>query len=167
LRCLIAKNYLSLDAKFLLGDFEKIDFSSQSYDLIMASGVLYHLKDPIAFLKRASISAQRMFIWTHYFEPDLSKWNPSLSGLLEKGKWDYKNPIIKKIGSDNYRYVNQLYGDALGWSGFCGGTDVYSRWIFKEDLLKLLRQLGFSKIEIAFDALDHPNGPSFCIYCEK
>ena len=133
----------------------------------MASGILYHLKDPVDFLHRVSFSTRRMFIWTHYFEPDLCMWHRSLSGLLQKGKWDYNNPIIKKVDNDNYRYVKQLYGDALGWSGFCGGTDVYSRWLFKEDLLKLLRHLGFSQVEIAFDAVDHPNGPSFCLLCEK
>ena len=90
-----------------------------------------------------------------------------MSGLLGEGKWDYKDPVMKNIGDENYRYVKQSYRDALGWSGFCGGTDVYSRWIFKEDLLKLLRQLGYRQVEIAFDVVDHPNGPSFCLFCEK
>jgi hypothetical protein len=114
LRCLITKNYLDLKVKFLLGDFEKIDFSKQSYDLIMTSGILYHIKDPVDFLQRSASSVQRMFIWTHYFEPDLSRWHPSLRDLLQEGKWDYKNPIIKKVDNNNYRCVKQLNGDALG-----------------------------------------------------
>jgi len=56
----------------------------------------------------------------------------------------------------------------MRWDGqaFAGDTDLYSRWIFKEVLFKLLRELCFSKIEIAFDTVDHPSGPSFCLYCE-
>ena len=167
LRCLIVKNYLNLQAKFMLGDFEKMSFSDQSYDLVMASGVLYHLKDPVDFLCRMSPTTQRLFIWTHYFEPDLSLWNAGLEALLQAGKWDHKNPILKGVGSHQYRLVKQSYGDALGWSGFCGGTDVYSHWLYKQDLLDLLARNGFNKVAVAFDAVDHPNGPSFCLYCEK
>ena len=86
---------------------------------------------------------------------------------IDLGKWDYENPITKVIKGKTVRMVKQSYGEALGWSGFCGGTDVYSHWIFKEDLLSLLRDIGFKKLEISFDAIDHPNGPSFCVYCEK
>ena len=167
LRCLIVKNHLNLSAQFLLGDFEKIDFSSRQHDLIVASGVLYHLKDPVEFLLRISESTDRLFIWTHYFDPDFSKWNNGLMKPIDLGKWDYENPITKVIKGKTVRMVKQSYGEALGWSGFCGGTDVYSHWIFKEDLLSLLRDIGFKKLEISFDAIDHPNGPSFCVYCEK
>jgi hypothetical protein len=167
LRCLIVKNYLNLQAKFILGDFEKMDFSTQNYDLIMASGILYHLKQPVDFIYKISPATKRLFIWTHYFEPDLSLWNTSLQPLLREGKWDYKNIISKNIGRHQYRLVKQSYGAAIGWSGFCGGTDTFSHWIYKQDLLNLLEWNGFGKIEVAFDTVDHPNGPSFCLYCEK
>lgn len=167
LRCLVVKNYLNLQAKFMLGNFEQMDFPNQSYDLVMASGVLYHLKDPVDFLCRISPTTQRLFIWTHYFEPDLSLWSAGLEALLQDGKWDHKNPILKRVGAQQYRLVKQSYADALGWTGFCGGTDIYSHWIYKQDLLDLLTHNGFNKVDVAFDAVDHPNGPSFCLYCEK
>lgn len=167
LRCLIAKNYLGLSARFLLGDFEKMDLSDKSFDLVLASGVLYHMKDPVALLDSISKASDRLFIWTHYFEPDLSKWNPVLAPLLKDGKWNYKEPDIRSFNGMDVRLVKQHYGEALGWSGFCGGSDVFSNWIYREDLLKLLGLLGYSRIEISFDDLQHRNGPAFCLYCEK
>lgn len=166
LRSLVVKNHFHLRATFILGDFEKMDFASQSYDLVMASGILYHLNDPVAFLRNVSACAPRLFVWTHYFEPDLSKWHASLHGPLNDGKWDYVHPIVKVVDGSEYRYVEQRYGDALGWTGFCGGTDVTSRWMMKDDLFRLLKQLGFGKIEVGFDTVDHPNGPAMCLYCE-
>jgi len=144
-----------------------MDFSTQNYDLIMASGILYHLKQPVDFIYKISPATKRLFIWTHCFEPDLSLWNTSLQTLLREGKWDYKNITTKNIGGHQYRLVKQSYGVAIDWNGFCGGTDTFSHWIYKQDLLNLLKWNGFGKIEVAFDAVDHPNGPSFCLYCEK
>ena len=167
LRSLIVKNYFGLNAKFLLGDFEKIDFENNHFDLVLASGVLYHMTDPVGFLKNLSNSTERIFFWTHYFDPDLDKWNPGLRGRLDEGKWDYKNPDIVDFEGESVRLVRQYYGEALGWSGFCGGTDVYSKWIFKDDLISLLRKLGFKNLKISFDHVAHQNGPSFCVLAEK
>lgn len=167
LRSLITKNYLGMKAKFLLGDFEKMDISERHFDLVMASGVLYHMKDPIALLNAISKTTDNLFIWTHYFEPDLSKWNASLSLLFEAKKWEYEKPITQQFDSLNIRMVKQHYGDAIGWNGFCGGSDVYSNWIYREDLIALLRKLGFSRIDVEFDDVKHQNGPAFCLLCQK
>lgn len=167
LRCLITKNYLDLKAKFLLGDFEKMDLSDRSFDMVLASGVLYHMKDPVGLLNAISKTSDNLFIWTHYFEPDLSKWNSSLSPLLQAKKWKYEEPTIERFDGVDIRMVKQHYGEALGWSGFCGGSDVFSNWIYREDLIALLGKLGFSKIEVAFDDVEHQNGPAFCLLCQK
>ena len=144
-----------------------MNFSAKGFDLVLASGVLYHMKDPIALLASISEASDRLFIWTHYFEPDLSKWLPSLAPQLKEGKWNYKEPHIQSFKGMDVRLVKQHYGEALGWSGFCGGSNIFSNWMYREDLLKLLGLLGYSKIEISFDHIHHPNGPAFCVLCEK
>lgn len=65
------------------------------------------------------------------------------------------------------RMVRQIYGDSLGWEGFCGGSGAASLWIYREDLFALLRQLGYVDIRIGFDEPDHQNGPSFAILAHK
>ena len=167
LRCLIVKNQLGLDAKFLLGDFEKFDFSSTAYDLILASGVLYHLKDPVAFLSKASKFTEKIFLWTHYFEPDLELWNKALQHQISAGKWDIGNPVVVELPNLTIRTIRQNYNESLNWSGFCGGTDSYSNWIYKDDLLALLKALGFKQIEITLDEVDNRNGPAFCVLAQK
>lgn len=94
-------------------------------------------------------------------------WNAGLKNLLINGKWDYGNPISQEVEGHAYKMIRQNYGDALDWSGFSGGMDLFSHWVYKQDLLDLLSRKGFSKIDVAFDKADHPNGPSFCLYCEK
>ena len=167
LRCLVVKNHFDLKAKFMLGDFSLCEFRQNAYDLIVASGVLYHMKDPIALLRKISVASGKLFLWTHYFEPDLSKWNANLGKHLESGKWDKSNIIEEKVNNSRIRMVRQEYREALRWSGFCGGPDKYSHWIFKEDIITLLREVGYDNILVNFDTPAHPNGPSFAIIAEK
>jgi len=167
LRCLVVKNQFNLKSKFLLGDFNKLIDEESKFDLVLASGVLYHMSNPVAFLEKFSKCSERIFLWTHYFDMDLSKWNPILKEQLENGKWNHKTPEIVNYSGLDVKIVKQQYGDSLGWSGFCGGPDEYSYWIEKNDLLALLEKLGYSKIDIAFDNVAHQNGPSFCVIAQK
>lgn len=166
LRCLIIKNYFDLKAQFLLGDFAK-DFGSTSrYDLIVASGVLYHMAKPVDLLQAMARSCDAFFIWTHYFEPDLGRWHPEVRKRVGH-KWDTKRTQTETVDGLAIRMVPQYYDEALGWAGFCGGPEHYSRWIYREDLLSLIAHLGFKKIQIEFDHPNHPNGPSFCILAQR
>lgn len=167
LRCLIVKNQYSLNAKFLLGDFNSLKIEGDQFDLVLASGVLYHMSDPVSFLEKFSKCSDNLFLWTHYFENDLSLWNSNLKEQLNNGKWNYKEPEIVKFRDIEVKIIKQKYGESLGWSGFCGGPQDYSYWIDKNDLLNLLRTLGYRDIDLAFDEPFHQNGPSFCIYARK
>ncbi|MEM1075852.1 MAG: class I SAM-dependent methyltransferase [Pseudomonadota bacterium] len=167
LRCLIAKNHLDLKSRFMLGNFETMDIPAQTYDLIVASGVLYHMTDPVALLTKLSKASDSLFIWTHYFDPDFSIWNPGLKPDIDAGKWHYKNPETVETNEMTVRMVRQDYKQALEWSGFCGGTEDYSKWIYKEDLLNLLTALGYTSVDVSFDDPAHLHGPSFCVLATK
>jgi len=168
LRSLIVKNHYELKTKFLLGDFTKMVFDENEFDLVFASGVLYHMDDPIGFLKKISNYSKSLYLWTHYFEPDLKLWNPNLKSKLERGKWNYKEPQIENYEGLSVRTIKQNYQDALNLEGlFIGGPEEYSYWIMKDDLLKLLNKLGYKNIEIAFDEPGHQNGPCFCVFAQK
>jgi len=166
LRCLIVKNYLGMNSKFLLGDFEQFNWSDK-FDMIVASGVLYHMREPVALLEKLSHLTNKIFLWTHYFEPNLELWNKDLKSQLESGKWDIENPSVVEIGQLKIKTVKQHYGEALGWTGFCGGTESYSNWLYRQDLLSLLGFLGFNNIELSFDEPAHQNGPAFCVLAQK
>ena len=167
MRCLVVKNQFNLKSDFLLGDFNKMSLASNEYDLVLAFGVLYHMVNPVELLKKISFTSRKLFLWTHYFEENLGLWNSKLENQLEQKKWDYKNPQIYQFDDLPIRIIKQKYGDELGWSGFCGGLENYSYWIVKEDLLELLKRLGYKKIQISFDSVTHQNGPAFCVFAEK
>lgn len=167
MRCLVVKNQYNLKSEFLLGDFNKISLAPDAYDLVLAIGVLYHMVNPVELLKKISLTSGKLFLWTHYFEENLELWNSKLIKQLDQKKWNFRNPEIYQFDGYPIRIIKQKYGDELGWSGFCGGLENYSYWIVKEDLLELLKRLGYKKIQIAFDEVTHQNGPALCVLAEK
>ena len=70
LKCLVAKEVLGIDARFLHGDVRLfMDTTDHRYDLCWASGVLYHQVEPLIFLRSISRVCKRVFFWTHFFDP--------------------------------------------------------------------------------------------------
>ena len=166
LRCLIVKNLLDLDARFVLGDFAKSFGEDRRWDLVVSSGVLYHMSDPVSLLRRIAAVTDRMFLWTHYFEPDVSKWHPETAKRIGT-KWVVDETIVDRSAGCDVRMVPMLYQEALGWSGFCGGPESFARWIHKDDILALLSALGFANLQVAFDETGHINGPSFAVFASR
>ena len=54
LKCLVVKNMLSLNTTYLLGDSVAfLKETVEKFDLIFASGILYHMEDPIELIRLA------------------------------------------------------------------------------------------------------------------
>ena len=166
LRCLIVKNLFNLSARIWLGDFTKSFGDDVRYDLAVASGVLYHMTKPVELLRRLSDVSDRLFIWTHYFDADSTRWNPTLQQSMDK-KW--RSDLIKtEVFEDmTVRLVPHIYGKSLDWPGFCGGAERYSYWLFRDDLTAILSRLGYTRVQTGFDVPDHPNGPSLGILATR
>jgi SAM-dependent methyltransferase len=66
-KCKIIKKLLGMrKAKFLQGDVRSFDFSALGkFDIVLCSGVLYHLLDPLALLQKLSKITDTLFLWTH------------------------------------------------------------------------------------------------------
>ena len=61
MKSLIAKELLNHKAKFVYGDFVKYLEVSEDYELIVASGVLYHMENPVELLCRISLKTNKLF----------------------------------------------------------------------------------------------------------
>jgi hypothetical protein len=166
LRCLIVKNLFGLSARFTLGDFSVSFGDRQRFDLIVASGVLYHMTEPTRLLERMAAASDKVMLWTHYFEPDVSKWHPYVAALVGT-KWRPEAEVRWEVAGVTVRAVPQLYDDALEWSGFCGGPETHSLWLRRQDILEVLAALGFTRVEVAFDTPDHVFGPAFCVLAQR
>lgn len=74
MRCLVAKQAAGgmPGATFLLGNFVKyVQAASRRFDFVLASGVLYHMTDPVGLLRGLTATSDAIGLWTHYFEPGM------------------------------------------------------------------------------------------------
>lgn len=162
LKCLIAKEILALKrARFLLGDFMLfLQNNEETFDLCLANGVLYHMREPAELIYLISRACEKAIIWTHYYDEEI------IQADLEKAKYFSE---VKSHDCHGFTYSTHRYSylEALASGGFCGGTAPFSRWMLRDDILACLRYFGFSDIEIGYDMPGTGSGPSFCIVCSK
>lgn len=166
LRCLAVKNLLSMTSEFRLGDFARALPGGGPWDLVVASGVLYHMVEPERLLADIASATDRIFLWTHYFLDDPAAWHPDAAVRLGT-KWRTAEQVERRCNGVDLRLVPMLYEEALGWTGFCGGPERYSLWMRRDELLALLGSLGFDDLRIAFDRPDGVNGPSFAVFAAR
>jgi hypothetical protein len=161
LRCLITKEILGLQrAHFELGDFNYVlDETSQRFDLVLASGVLYHQIDPCRMLAGASRVAPRLYLWTHYFDEAMFDTRPYLARRFTATK------TTEFEGKQFTLHVYQ-YAEALERKDFCGGQNETSNWMTLEDLDAVLVLCGYEQIVRNLDT-EHPNGPCVTMVLSK
>src|SRR5689334_5536438 len=78
LRCLVVKEILALRrCRFVLGDFVRLlETDATRFDVCIASGVLYHLRDPARLIALLARVTDRLFVWTHYYDPAVVEARP-------------------------------------------------------------------------------------------
>lgn len=147
LKCLIVKEQLDLTrSTFLLGDVvEYLQGERPSFDIVMCSGVLYHMADPLSLISEVAAAADRCFVWTHYYDPERHPVKFA--------------PRTEKRADLAVTYWSHTYGDLT--KGFWGGIAPTASWMTKEDILAAFRHFGMSEVNVIRDDFDHPNGPSF------
>jgi SAM-dependent methyltransferase len=158
LKCLITKELLGYSAKFRLGDFARyLETTNDKYDFVLASGVLYHMADPVRLLESIPRVTNRIGIWTHYFDEKVI-----LSTKYLKRRFDIPGQQITWKGRTIIGY-RQKYRNEPNLLSFVGGNLPYSTWIRKDDIIGILESLGFSVV-IGNDDLHGKNGPSMLLY---
>jgi len=158
LKCLIVKEVMRLEkSHFLCGDcVEYLRTTSKKFDVCLASGILYHMANPVELISLIAKASDQVFVWTHYYEGDIIHKQPSLSP---------KFPAQVATEHEGFKYTayRQEYQVALDYAGFCGGNSAFSHWLSREDILSCLKYFGLTEIQINFEQLDHVNGPCFAL----
>jgi hypothetical protein len=162
LKCLIVKETVGLSrTRFLCGDFvEYLRNSRCRFDAAFASGVLYHMVEPVELIELLSKSTERLYLWTHYYDSKLISSDRKLAGMFT-GEWRNER------GGFPHTLFRYEYWGSFGSRHFCGGSRPYAHWMTREDILGCLRHFGFANIRTAFEATDHPDGPAFAITAQK
>ena len=114
------------------------------------------MRNPVELISLLSQMSDRLFIWTHYYDQSIITNNPALAPKFSSG-------IPAEYSGFQHTIYTQQYNDALNWTGFCGGSEAYSNWLSREDILACLKYFGMSNMKINFDHPNHPNGPSFAL----
>jgi hypothetical protein len=146
LKCLIVKEIFGLKARFMLGDFQSyLRDGAPRFDLIFASGVLYHMADPLALIGQICRAAPRSVVWTHYYDPQLCR--------------GFRREMGGESGPDvpHYRRAYRF----RGWGRFWGGLASYSCWLERESILDAFRRGGHGFVEVVDENRAHPHGPCF------
>lgn len=161
LKCLLVKDLCQLSrVDFRYGDFMAFMASDTStYDLIVASGVLYHQRDPIACIERMAARSDKVFLWTHYYADDIHS-NHLRADMFTRSA----APARDGFGCEWYRLNYATY---LPDTKYRGGVDDHVHWMRRDDILACLRHFGFSDIEIAFDQTEHLFGPNFALLARR
>jgi len=163
LRCLIAKEILGMSkAKFFIGDLMQwLHNTEVHYDLIVASGVLYHMQDPLLMLELMGKHTNAFYLWTHYMsDAAMPQDDPRRGALIGDIEVHDFHGLPVRLSKRSY------YG-AWRDKSFCGGVHDIHRWIEKDDLVAAIRALGFTDVRIAHDEPDHRNGPAFSVFARR
>lgn len=159
LKCLVAAQVFGLRrARFLLGDFlEYLEQGNEVFEVALASGVLYHMRDPVGLIARLAGRCRDLLVWTHYHDERRAAADPDLARTLGPLEQVHSHGFL-------HRLVRKHYGDALAWDGFCGGSAEHCCWMLRDELIGAFEHFGFAVQSIAFDRPDHPNGAALALH---
>lgn len=162
LKCLIAKETLGMPAAhFAYGDFMPyLRNTTDKYDVVFASGVLYHMLNPVELIARAAGITDALFLWTAYYDDKLLSANPARTHRVVA-------PMAMEYSGFQHRLHRHDYFTSLWQRGFCGGSHRHAYWMPRQDILDALEHFGFSVIETGLEQPDHPNGPAFGVIAKK
>lgn len=163
LKCLIVKELYKLNnCHFVLGDFVKfLRQTTETYDCCLASGVLYHMLNPVELISLIAKVSDKTLIWTHYYEEIAIK----KMSILKRNKFS-KGEDSEFAGFNCTRF-KQRYGLGIKRRNFWGGMAPHSYWMKANDIISGLKYFGFKNVTINFNQTNHQNGPSFCLVCTK
>ena len=162
LKCLVVKELLQLQrTRFQFGDFMKyFESNPPRVDAIFASGVLYHMENPVSLINQIAGITDRVYIWTQYYQAD------SVQRLPELAKQFVSHDAAEYAG---FKFVSHRreYTPALNMGRFYGGTENCSVWLTLEDLVGALKHAGLENIQIQFDDPNHAHGPCVSLLASR
>jgi 2-polyprenyl-3-methyl-5-hydroxy-6-metoxy-1,4-benzoquinol methylase len=108
---------------------------SGKFDLVICLGVLYHLPDPAKALEWCRTQSDILFLGTHYVEKE-DLWRYA-GKYYEEEAFQYRGEV--------YRVKRCIEG---GRADPISGMSPTSLWVYEDDLLRMLRDCGYSSISV-------------------
>ncbi len=161
LKCLVIKEVFGLHrAKFELGDFVPyLSNTKASFDIAIASGVLYHQKNPVELLSLLAQHCDTLLIWTHFFDRAAIEAKPEVARYFDP------EPAVATVAGYRHSLYRKRYGEALEWKGFCGGGAIDSCWLPKSDIVGAVEHFGFRVVDLLEET--NANGPAMLLAAQR
>lgn len=159
LKCLIVKNALQLESQFLYGDFRPYVAAVEpnSFDLVVAFGVLYHMAEPVKLLHDLGRITDAFALWTHYYDREV---------LADRAvRFDF-TPQLQSVNGKSVQVYQQRYLSSVKRPGYCGGSAPISFWLSREGMLDYIQGLGF-EITIGGEQKNDPVGPHILLLARR
>ena len=161
-KTLLVKEIFGLSGLHLrLGEIESwLAAGDDRFDLIVASGVLYHFKDPLKALHDMARRTDKIFLWTHFtHEGFMPAGDLRLSAFTSERRQ-------RTVEGFTCTYRTRSYDGAQASEAFCGGVSTESVWIDHAAILGALSHWGFDTEEAMLDP-GHANGPCACFLATR
>ena len=162
LKCLLVQQLFGLDrTRFELGNFVPwLETTQETYDVVVAAGVLYHLSDPVPVLDAICRAGAQVYLWTHYVDFELMprtdrRYKRWFVGVEEHEHHGKPYPLHRRA------YKKNPTSDPK----FIGGVHTTTAWIEKQTILDVFEANGFD-VEVAHEANNH-SGPSASFFARK
>lgn len=146
-RCLFIKRHFHLDTvEFILADLRVVDFTKfGSFDVILNSGILYHLDAPWNLLERLGEVASRMLLWTHCAPPHQQLETIEVYGSQLEGYWYSEGALDHPLS----------------------GVQPLSFWPTRESLEQMLAVTGWPALTWLDFTADNQRGPAATLWAER
>ena len=162
LKCLVVKELLGLEAQILYGDVPGfLSASDEPFDVVWASGILYHQANPVDFLEAVASRGRYVFLHTHFYDAV----TVSQSGI--QTRFNVAGDEIVEWRGRSMHLHRYEYETDTSQGAFAGGPRSYAMWMEKEDIEFMLREMGFSRIEFGVVDYDNPAGPGMFLLAAR
>lgn len=134
------------NARFVMQDVQTLDDSVGRFDVLFHAGLLYHMLNPVEHMYSVAKSSDIMLLNTHYYSEELGF---PRADIVHNGV-TYKAALYKEFGMQER----------------LSGVSPQSRWLYREDLLKLVAAVGYDQIEVARD-IPSASGPKITLLAKR
>ena len=163
LRCLVVKETLGLSrVQFMYGDFVAFlrEHPKARYDVAIASGVLYHMEDPVELLSLLGSACDELYLWTHYFDSESIGRLPHIAAHFGRQESRVRADFAHTVHPFHYsadRLIDMFYGGPL----------THANWVSRSDIIDALHHFGFVHVDVVREEPSHPHGPAFAVVARR
>ncbi len=141
-RCELARSFLGLDnAEFVIADLKTELPRRDPFDIVFATGILYHVADPAEMLRSMRAACTHLaLIDTHVADPERA--THGCSPMTERMSGGVSSPgrMFPEYAPD----VSDGEKEGLVWAAY---SDVDAFWPTEAALVDMIRTAGFARVE--------------------